>query len=164
MMNLIPGRLSQTTPFLMFRTTPTIILKPSLERNQILIFFLLEKYRFHKSGSYLGWYASIYFDQAYYIFGGRGSTSSELTKIGRLDAVTKTWSLAGELNQGRYGHGVIFDQAQFWVIGGYKARNTESCIPNGETVTCTEVGEALNYWYSHYPELALVADDYGNDC
>ena len=75
----------------------------------------------------------------------------------------RTWSLAGKLNQGRQGHGVIFDGDQFLVIGGHGTHKTESCIPNGETVTCTLVGEALND-YVYYPELALVADDYGNDC
>ena len=108
-------------------------------------------------------YASIYFDQAYYIFGGNGATSSTLSKIGRLDAVTKTWSVAGKLNQGRHGHRVIFDQRQFLVIGGRFTQKTESCVPNGETVTCTEVGEGLSR-YEYYPELTLVADDYGNDC
>ena len=94
--------------------------------------------------------------------GGYGSTEY-LTTIGRLDAVTRTWSLAGKLNKGRNGHGVIFDGGQFLVIGGDGTFKTENCIPNGETVTCTEVGKALND-YSYYPELALVADDYGNDC
>ena len=106
------------------------------------------------------YYASIYFDQAFYIFGGTGSTSSNLANIGRLDAVSRTWSLAGQLNQARSAHGVIFDGGQFLVIG---TRETESCVPNGETVTCTQVGEGLNY-YTHYPELALVAYDYGDDC
>ena len=145
-MHLMPGLMSRITLF--------------LERNQILIFFLLEKYRFHKSGTRLAYYASIYFDQAYYIFGGAGSTGD---KIGRLDAVSRTWSLAGQLNQGRHTHGVIFDEGQFLVIGGWGTFKTESCVPNGETVTCTQVGEGLNY-YTHYPELALVAYDYGDDC
>ena len=110
----------------------------------------------------MGYFASIYIDQVYYIFGGRGS-SGDLKNIGRLDAVTRTWPLAGQLNQSRYGHGVIFDGGQFLVIGGAGTRETESCIPNGETVTCTQVGEGLSN-YAYYPELALVADDYGDDC
>ena len=152
MMPRMPGLLSQIIP--------------SLERNQILI-FLLEKYRFHKSGLSLANYASIYFDQAYYIFGGSGKNVYGnvvvLSNIGRLDAVTRTWSLAGELNQGRHGHGVIFDEKQFLIIGGLGTYKTEICIPNGETVSCNQVGEALTD-YAEYPELTLVIDDYGNDC
>ena len=108
-------------------------------------------------------YVSVYFDRAYYIFGGY-DTSGALSNIGRLDAVSRTWSLAGHLNQGRHAHGVIFDGGQFLVIGGRDNQKTESCFPNGETVTCIQQeGEGLST-YASYPELALVADDYGNDC
>ena len=96
--------------------------------------------------AYLAFYASIYFDKAYYIFGGMSTMtggSGGLTNIGRLDAVRRTWSLAGQLNQGRRGHGVILDQGQFLVIGGAGTFKTESCIPKGETVTCNQVGESI---------------------
>ena len=112
----------------------------------------------------MGYAASVYHEQAYYIFGGRGSTDSYLTKIGRLDAVKRTWSLAGSLKQGRRGHGVIFDGEQFVVIGGYTGSlKTENCIISGETITCTQIGPGLDD-YAYYPELALVDDNYGNDC
>ena len=107
--------------------------------------------------------ASIYLDQAYYIFGSTGSTRSNLSYIARLDAVRKSWSLAGVLNKGRSGHGVIFDGMQFLVVGGYGTTKIEKCITNGETVTCTQIGKGL-YNYAYYPELRLVADNYGNDC
>ena len=45
--------------------------------------------------------------------------------------------LAGHMKGARSGHAVIFDGAQFLVIGGYY-RKTENCDPNGKTVTCTE--------------------------
>ena len=86
-----------------------------------------------------------------------------MSTIGRLDVVKRTWSLAGSLNQGRRAHGVIFDGIQFLVIGGEGTQKTENCFPNGETVTCTELGDGL-VDYSWQPELALVADNYGNDC
>ena len=75
----------------------------------------------------------------------------------------RTWSLAGSLNQARYGHGVIFDGSQHLVIGGRSNLKTEVCDMIGETVTCTLQGRALDE-YMYYPELALVDDNYGNDC
>ena len=119
----------------------------------------------------MGYAPSTYFEKAYYIFGGRTtipSNNSPSSKIGRLDAVKRTWSLAGSLNKARDGHGVIFDGSQHLVIGGFASGytgnfKTEVCDIIGETVTCTEQGEGLKN-YEFYPELALVDDNYGNDC
>ena len=118
----------------------------------------------------MGYAASVYFEEAYYIFGGSVITplgySDWSTNIGRLDAVKRTWSLAGSLNQARDGHGVIFDGSQHLVIGGGGGGGglkTEVCDIIGETVTCTLHSEAL-YDYKIYPELLLVDGNYGNDC
>ena len=114
--------------------------------------------------SKLAYAASIYFDKAYYIFGGRSSATDNSKDIGRLDAVKRTWSLAGSLVQGRNGHGVIFDGRQLLVIGGYKGTyKTEVCDIIEETVTCTQQQNGL-FNYEIYPELFLVDEDYGNDC
>ena len=120
-------------------------------------------------GRKFGAYASIYHEKAFYIFGG-SSFDSEYpgwvasSQIGRLDAVTRTWSLAGSLKQAREGHAVAFDGKQFLVIGGVGDLKTENCTPNRNTITCTEnQSPGLNN-YSYYPELLLVADNYGNDC
>ena len=90
--------------------------------------------------------------------------TTDSSEIGRLDAVSKTWSLAGSLIKGRHGHNVIFDGMHFLVVGGAGPANpwqrTEKCTPIGETVICTEQGIAL-YQYANYPELTLVADTYG---
>ena len=87
----------------------------------------------------------------------------ELRKIGRLDAVTRTWSLAGSLKQARFGHAVVFDGFQFLVIGGNGDFKTENCFPNGTTITCTEQKFGLDT-YHLYPELMLVDANFGNDC
>ena len=89
-----------------------------------------------------------------------------MSAIGRLDASERTWSLAGSLNHGRYGHGVIFDGRQLLVVGGDNGGGklkTENCIPHGKTVYCTTQGRGID-GYAYYPELGLVADNYGNDC
>ena len=77
--------------------------------------------------------------------------------------MTLTWSLAGSLKQGRYGHGVIFDGVQFLVIGGAGNMKTEVCSLNGKTITCTLQENGL-IDYAYYPELFLVDNSYGNDC
>ena len=107
-------------------------------------------------------YASVFYDQAFFIFGG-ASDSKTFGKIGRLDAVTRTWSLVGSLKQTRYGHAVIFDGFQFLVVGGSGDFKTENCVPNGTTITCSEQQlELINYYC--YPELMLVDENYGKDC
>ena len=41
-----------------------------------------------------------------------------MSQIGRLDAFSRSWTLAGSLKQGKRGGGVIFDGTHFMVIGG----------------------------------------------
>ena len=120
-------------------------------------------------------HASIFHKQAFFIFGGYGDFGSafgsemigfdrtKLHSIGRLDAVTRTWSLAGKLKQSKGGHSVIFNGSQFLVIGGVEWNDkTENCTPNGTKVTCVE---SPGYsWYGTSPELMLVGGDFANDC
>ena len=79
---------------------------------------------------------------------------------------------AGTLKHGRRGHGAIFDGEKFLVIGGegvlpgdkYLARRlieTEVCTLKGQRMTCVEQATALEGY--RYPELFLVADDFGKD-
>ena len=77
--------------------------------------------------------------------------------------MTRTWSLAGSLKQGRRGHAVVFDGTQFLVIGGNGVLKTENCVPTGDTITCTQQQLGLDN-YGYFPELMLVADNYGDDC
>ena len=116
-----------------------------------------------KKGDEFGYYASVYHEESYYIFGGEDYDGTLQDAIGRLDAATRTWSLAGSLKQARSGHAVIFDGTQFLVIGGFGDFKTENCVPTGDTITCTEQQLGLDYYY-YYPEVMLVADNYGDDC
>ena len=70
--------------------------------------------------------------------------------------------LAGHMKGARSGHAVIFDGAQFLVIGGYY-RKTQNCVPNGKTITCTEQQLGLGT-YSAYPEFMLVDENYEKYC
>ena len=82
-----------------------------------------------------------------------------------MDTVTRQWSLAGHLNSGRKGHGVIYDGSSFLVVGGngYSLK-TEQCVLNGTVMTCTELqSRALNQ-YQYFPALFLTVDNYGDDC
>ena len=106
-------------------------------------------------------YASVFYEQAFFIFGGYGHEL--LSQIGRFDAVTLTWSLAGSLKVPRSDHAVVFDGFQFLVIGGDGDFKTENCIPSGETITCTEQEFGLTD-YKFYPELVIVDENYGKDC
>ena len=114
----------------------------------------------------LSYYATVFHEQAFFIFGGRKWSNGDyydLSGIGRLDAITRKWSVAGYLKNARNGHAVVFDGIQFLVIGGDGYQKTENCVPNGDTITCTEQKLELGY-YTDYPELMLVDEDYGDDC
>ena len=80
-----------------------------------------------------------------------------------LDAVTRTWTLAGSLEHARNSHSVIFDGTQFLVVGGWGGLKTENCIPIGTTITCTEQQLGHNF-YRFHPELMLVDENYGSAC
>ena len=114
--------------------------------------------------------------EAFYFFGGSSndnayygdySEDKVLGEIGRLDAVTRTWSLAGSLKQVRSGHAVVFDGTQFLVLGGYGYQEEKfeigHCVVNGTKITCSGQ-QRLRGFYSDYPELMLVDDNYGKDC
>ena len=67
------------------------------------------------------------------------------------------------MKQARNGHAVVFDGTQFLVIGGQGDLKTENCVPTGNTITCTEQQLGLDK-YTHFPELMLVDDNYGDNC
>ena len=59
------------------------------------------------------------------------------------------------MNSAREGHNVIFDGAQFLVIGGDGRYQTEKCTLANDQMTCAEQNPELNN-YVDYPELYLV--------
>ena len=78
--------------------------------------------------------------------------------IGRLSS-SNEWSKAGELNNGRFGHGAIFVDGFLMVIGGDDNYSTEKCEIKNEAITCESQNPSLS-WYSLYPELFLVPSSY----
>ena len=103
---------------------------------------------------------SIYHSGSFYIFGGYRNSNN----IARFDEVTRTWSLAGKLNSNREGHGVIYVDSTFLIIGGYGNYKTENCVLEGTVMTCIEQESAPLKDYKFYPALFLTVDNYGDDC
>ena len=74
-------------------------------------------------------------------------------------------SKVGTLANARNGHGAIFDGVKFLIIGGttYNDQVTnEICTLVDSVVSCVEQSIALKD-YKYYPELFLVAEDFGKD-
>ena len=94
----------------------------------------------------------LYLEGAYYVFSGLGGDET----IGRMDE-NGQWTKAGELNQARYGHNVIFDGQYIIVVGGSSSKDTERCQLQNDTITCTTQDPKLASYY-FYPELFLVSD------
>ena len=112
--------------------------------------------------SYLQNYAVLYHDKAFYVFGGYNYHSSYYKNIGRLDEETTTWTQAGTLVAGRYGHGAIFDGENFLIVGGKGTFKNEVCTLKDEKITCVAQSTTLEN-YNYYPELLLVEENYGTD-
>ena len=110
----------------------------------------------------------IYTQMAFYLIGGsdnNGSFYYNPKTIGRMD-LDGQWTRAGELNQPREGHNVIYDGKYLMIIGGegvslgVTGYQTEKCLirKNG-SVLCTTQNPILD-GYTFYPELLLVSDDF----
>ena len=112
------------------------------------------------ASSYLIEYTVVYNERAFYVFGGQGAY--DIKTIARLDAETTTWSKAGTLVTGRYGHGAIFDGEKFLIVGGQGSLKNELCTLADGTMACVEQSTTLDY-YAYFPELFLVDEDYGKD-
>lgn len=102
----------------------------------------------------------IYVDGAFFVIGGIDSASNYSNNIGRLDEETLSWTKAGTLKSGRYGHNAVFDGSVILVVGGnYQPTKTEKCVISGTQVTCTEQSPELRH-YVNYPELFLVPSNF----
>ena len=88
--------------------------------------------------------------------------TGSLDVIGRLDNNNR-WSRAGNLAETRYGHGAVFIDGFFLVIGGGntypKYKQTEKCSLQQGAVSCTSQEPSFSD-YSFYPELFMVADSF----
>ena len=81
--------------------------------------------------SQISHYAMISHQNGFILFGGWTDNGSSKT-IARLDLATTSWIKLGELQTGRYGHGVIFDGDVFMAIGGQGKFKTEKCMLSGK--------------------------------
>ena len=113
-----------------------------------------------KAGSKLFRNVIVYAEEAFYVIGGAASSESEFKNIGRLDGTTFVWTKAGELvTSGRYAHNAIFIESSILVVGGHGRFKTEKCTISNKKVICVTQEPELDY-YSHYPEIFLVEDDF----
>ena len=69
------------------------------------------------------------------------------------------WTKAGELNQARDGHNVMYDGQYLMVVGGGPEGQTEKCTLADGLISCTSQNPLL-YLYVDYPEIFLVSDDF----
>ena len=96
----------------------------------------------------------------------KGSEQRILSTIACFDPIRNSWTKLGELNVPRNTHGVIQIDNEFIVVGGgvggsdggktSKFLPTESCILNGQSMTCT-TREPHLYRFESYPELMLIS-------
>ena len=105
----------------------------------------------------------VYVDGYFYVIGGWANLTPRLT-IGRLNAITTIWSIAGNLVHRRRGHNVIYDGASLIVVGGISSNSTEpikteKCSFFKDQVICTAQNPEL-YHYIWTPELFLVPYNY----
>lgn len=118
-----------------------------------MTWFAVDEYPY--ADKYLYLTPILYHIDSFFVFAGYDDNGTESKVIGRFYVPTRTWSKAGELKTGRYGHGAIFDGYKFIVAGGFGTLSTESCIVDGGYVTCSEGSpQLINYYY--YPEMYLV--------
>ena len=106
---------------------------------------------------------TVYYNDAFYVFGGSTSGLVELTTIAQLTIATFQWKRVGNIKQSRNGHNVIVIQDSFFVIGGLHKRKMEQCIYNEVTKEMQCVGpkhELELDGYAEYPELFAVESDY----
>ena len=130
----------------------------------IFCFILLTQFNFFKpwTATNTAYRASIIYVDAFYVFGGEdkgGPSLGYINVIGRLDKNNR-WSQAGNLAQARYGHGAVFIDGYFLVVGGaYNTYQTEKCSLQEGAVSCTSQDPSLTSYFA-YPELFLVSDSF----
>ena len=100
----------------------------------------------------------IFIDQNFYVIGGHADGIA-FDLIGRLDAKTRTWSIAGKLAARRDGHNAIFHDSKLIVVGGWGEIETETCTLSNYEFLCYKTKLILDT-YVYYPELYQVPDDF----
>ena len=129
--------------------------KVELLQLSTLTWFQVPDYPF---GVMYGYAAVTFCDGDFYVFGGNNVSS----KITRLGGYSRKWTDMGEMVQDRNdynGHGVIFTEGHFLVVGGSGKFKTEKCTINGDKMNCVLQDPELAY-YKYYAELVAVEADY----
>lgn len=104
-------------------------------------------------------YAIVTSGSSFYVFGGFHAATGQST-IASFDTISKEWKKVGDLNQARYGHGVLIQQDYFIVVGGLDGYlSTERCYFVDDSVECVTVEPVVNF-YAYYPELTSVDENY----
>ena len=68
--------------------------------------------------------------------------------------------MVGDLISKRKGHGLIYKESEFWIVGGQGEYKTERCHIDGDQVDCFEHADENLVSYSFYPELFTVPFDF----
>ena len=75
---------------------------------------------------------------------------------------TQSWSQAGSLNAGRFGHAGVEIGSSFVIVGGSATHPTEKCVVNAyNEVQCSTQEPTLTKYYA-YPEVFYVPFDFCN--
>ena len=88
-------------------------------------------------------FATLYFFESFYVFGGYTYPSSKLTTIRSYSPKTDFWINQGNLLRSHYYHNVIFSSGVFLVLGDYSENNppghkSEKCVPKDNKVVCEQ--------------------------
>ena len=123
-----------------------------------------------KAGTFINRAPIIYHEKSFFLFGGKSFDEASAPfgyyaekRIGRMD-LDGQWTEAGRMNQGRYGHNVIYNGVFLMVFGGssedYNTElQTERCSVRNGSISCfSQTPDLKNY--SFYPELFLVPDNF----
>ena len=91
---------------------------------------------------------TVYYNQLFYVFGGRVAWSHYVPRIAAYNPASDQWSDKGRLLTARYYTGVIWDQAGFVVVGGYRDGygpvKSEKCQFNGDKLECSHYGPSID--------------------
>ena len=113
-------------------------------------------------GSEFLYYAPIYHENAFFIFGGK-HWPDFFTKIARIDVETRLWSIVGDLRNPRMSHGVILIGNSFMVVGGYANIKSEKCTLENNRMNCVELASGLPGYVNH-PYFAPVHSNFAEYC
>ena len=88
---------------------------------------------------------TVYYNQLFYVFGGRVFGSHYISRIAAYNPASDQWSDKGRLLTARKNAGVIWDQNGFVVVGGGDGPvKSEKCQFNGDKLECSHYGPSID--------------------